>query len=230
MKLFSEKMNVPFNLFYNIVGDSIYTLDEKSPEAVTFDSSQSRVLQNLIVCKSSNQGKDLGGKMILMDAYSNAGLASEYIIFLQDKKSPYKIQNEEWKRKLFRIIDPVFIQEAVTTFQNNKNIGIVAAAESILNEWDHSDQSYKSNNKRQLLNLQDQYKIYTKDHLYIAGTMFWARAVTLENFFAKNNPLDIRSSLEKGNVMDENSGSNTHAWERLLSWLITSQGYGIKGL
>jgi lipopolysaccharide biosynthesis protein len=231
MRFFSEKMNIKFNLFYNIVEDSIYTLNENSLEQDIFSAAkQGNFLQKSILCKSSNQGKDLGGKMVLMDAYLRSGFSSEYILFLQDKRSPYKVQNEEWKKKLFRIVDPSFIDGALSVFKDNRNIGIVASAESILNEYDYSIQAYKSNNKAQLLDLQQKYQINTKDHLYIAGTMFWARAVTLENFFTNYNPLDIRSSFEKGNVMDENSGSITHAWERLISWLITAQGYGIKGI
>jgi hypothetical protein len=231
MTFFSEKMNVPFNLFYNIVEDSIYTLEEAHLESKIFSQPEKgKLLQNLVRCKSPNQGKDLGGKMILMDAYLNSGLSSEYILFLQDKRSPYKVQNEEWKKKLFSIINPSFIDETLSAFRNNKNIGIVASNESIYNEFDYSSQSYKSNNRSQLLELQQRYQVNTKEHLYVAGTMFWARTIILENFFTKYSPLDIRAGLERGNVMDENTGSNTHAWERLLSWLFTSQGYGIRGL
>jgi hypothetical protein len=59
--------------------------------------------------------------------------------------------------------------------------------------------------------------------------MFWVRALPLINFFKEHAPLDIRRTLEPGNVMDETHGTYTHAWERMLSWLITEQGYHLKG-
>ena len=60
--------------------------------------------------------------------------------------------------------------------------------------------------------------------------MFWARATPILSFFGDHPPLDIRKTLEKKNVMDDFGGTITHAWERLLSWLIFAQGYTIKGL
>ncbi len=70
----------------------------------------------------------------------------------------------------------------------------------------------------------------SSDHRFVAGTMFWARAKPLLEFFRQHAPLDIRKGLEAGNVIDEKHGTNTHAWERMLSWIILEKGYQIKGM
>jgi hypothetical protein len=59
--------------------------------------------------------------------------------------------------------------------------------------------------------------------------MFWVRASIFEDFFSMYSPLSIRAQLEEGNVLDDEP-TITHTWERLLSWLVTSKGYKIKGI
>jgi hypothetical protein len=60
--------------------------------------------------------------------------------------------------------------------------------------------------------------------------MFWARAAPLLQFFKKHPPLDIRKNLELGNVMDDKNGTLTHSWERMLSWVVSEQGFKLKGI
>jgi lipopolysaccharide biosynthesis protein len=231
VRFFSEKVNVPFNLFYNVVENSIHNLEEEAHLLnVIHNNRAGKFINKIILRKSYNQGKDIGGKLVLMDSLLHSSTESDYIIFLHDKRSPYKIQNEEWKKKLFRIIEPAFIQEALSAFKQNNQTGIIAGSESVNNEYDYILQTYKSNNKSQLEKLQTEFQINVRDHRYIAGAMFWARSLPLVDFFRKYHPLQIRSTLEKGNIMDEKEGTNTHAWERLLSWLVTAQGYSIKEL
>ncbi|WP_431211979.1 hypothetical protein ACQ86N_40385 [Puia sp. P3] len=120
---------------------------------------------------------------------------------------------------------------------------MVAVADTIQNEHDPSSGTFSSSNRSLLNELVAKYGISDPtqnptsqnspaeaDYRYVAGTMFWVRAEPLAAFFKKYAPLDIRRTLEKGNVMDENRGSNAHAWERMLSWLIFAQNFNIKGL
>jgi lipopolysaccharide biosynthesis protein len=213
------------------VEDSIYNLEDDHRLS---DSLQQAIsgphLKRIILRRSPNQGKDIGGKLVLLDACLREEVGAEYSIFLHDKKSPYKIQGQEWKDKLFRIIEPDFIQKALTTFTEEKEIGIIAGSHSIINEYDHSLQSFISNNRSQLIQLRSELNINSTDYRYVAGTMFWARSLPLLDFFRKYPPLEIRKTLEKGNIMDETHGTNTHTWERLLTWLIFARGYTIKGL
>ena len=60
--------------------------------------------------------------------------------------------------------------------------------------------------------------------------MFWTKAKPIMDFFKNYNPLEIRMDLEDGNVLDNFNGTTTHAWERLLSWIVTNQGLTIKGI
>jgi lipopolysaccharide biosynthesis protein len=231
IRFFSEKINIPFFLFYNMVEDSRYNHDDHSGLAERLnDAKTGPNLKAIILRRSPNQGKDIGGKLVLLDAYLRTRTNSEYVIFLHDKKSPYKIQNMEWKNKLFRIIEPRFIEKTLSFFSSHKHAGIVAATDSIRDEYDPVMQSFASNNRPKLEQLQKAFGINCTDHRFVAGTMFWARSSPLLDFFRHYHPLDIRRTLEKGNIMDENAGTNTHAWERLLSWLIFAQGYTIKGL
>jgi lipopolysaccharide biosynthesis protein len=231
IRFFCQKIKNPFSLFYNIVENSIYNLDnDHLLEQKLYQAASGPYLKKIVLRKSPNQGKDIGGKLVLIDAYAHLLSRSEYTIFLHDKKSPYKIQNREWKEKLFRIIEPDFIQKAIHSFNGDKDIGIIAGQDSIFNEYDPVEQAFVSNNRSQLVRLRSEFNINNTDHRYVAGTMFWARSAPLLDFFSVYPPLEIRKTLEKGNIMDENSGSNTHAWERLLSWLIFARGFTIKGL
>jgi lipopolysaccharide biosynthesis protein len=86
------------------------------------------------------------------------------------------------------------------------------------------------NNKNILNNLLGNYQIKPSSFAFVAGTMFWARAKPMKDFFCSYDPLEIRKDLEDGNVLDNFSGTITHSWERVLSWIITSKGFLIKGI
>ena len=233
VRFFAEKINVPFVLLYNIVGDSIY--NEKEDDRLLYRLQQAGAnshLQKVVLRRSPNLGKDIGGKLVLLDAFLRQKLDAEYAVFLHDKKSPYKARSVEWKEKLFRIMEPEFIRRALLAFDADARIGVIAGADVIQNEYDPALGSFASKNRSQLEQLVKEFGFPAdlRDFRYIAGTMFWMRIKPLIDFFSKYPPLDIRKSLEKGNVIDETNGTNTHAWERMLSWLFLFQGYTIKGL
>ncbi len=187
-------------------------------------------LQKLVIRRSPNQGKDIGGKLVLIDSALYETERSRYCVFLHDKISPHKAQNQEWKDKLFGIIEPAFAKKAITALdQDNKN-GIIAGSDNIINEYDSGQQAFVSNNRQILMQLKTKYNLETDDHRYVAGTMFWARTLPLLDFFSRYPPLDVRNTLERGNVMDDFAGTQTHSWERMLSWIFLAQGYNLKGL
>src|SRR5580692_10959782 len=85
VRYFSEKVNTPFTLFYNIVGDSLYNLQEGHQIAERMQKAASGpFLQKIILRRSPNQGKDIGGKLVLLDALLHTGAESDYCIFLHD--------------------------------------------------------------------------------------------------------------------------------------------------
>jgi lipopolysaccharide biosynthesis protein len=239
IRFFSQKITVPFTLFYNVVEDSLYNREEDSlsgPDQVhrlsdrLYRSVSGPWLKKIVLRRSPNQGKDIGGKLVLLDALMHDPPDSGYIVFLHDKRSPHKIQSRQWADRLFGIIEPEFLRTAFSVFDRNKDIGLIAAADSLHNEYDAVLQSFISNNGPQLTRLRQELNVLNTNYHYVAGTMFWARIAPLLDFFGRFPPLDIRKTLEKGNVMDETAGSITHAWERLFTWLIFAQGYTIKGL
>jgi hypothetical protein len=234
VRFFAQKIKTPFALFYNIVEDSVYNLPEDRPGLPglhdrLLGAASGSALQYMVLRRSPNRGKDIGGKLVLLDAYLRRGAESDYLVFLHDKKSPYKLQNVRWQQNLFRIIEPPFIEKTLRFFAEQPKSGIVAGAQSIMNEYDFSSQAFASNNRSLLTRLQSEYSIFPAQYNYVAGTMFWARSLPLLTFLGQYPPLDIRQTLESGNVLDEQQGTMTHSWERLLSWLIIAQGYSIKG-
>jgi lipopolysaccharide biosynthesis protein len=224
-----ENISFPANLYYNIAEDSLYNTEPGSLDFSShYKTGNSTHLKEVFFRQSPNQGKDIGGKLVLMDAYQKLGLQTEYGLFLHDKKSPYKANSETWASNLLKIAEKGFAENALKLFKNKPGTGIVTANGNTGNEFDYAANDFKSNNKILLPELQKMFDINPTDYGYVNGTMFWFRMEPLTNFFQKNPPLQIRAMLEKGNVSDEYQGTYTHSWERLLCWIITSQNYTIK--
>ena len=97
VRLFCEKIRIPFTLYYNIVEDSIYAgAGEEGLLARMQEAGSGPFLKEIILRRSPNQGKDIGGKLVLLDVYIRSAPKNDLIIFLHDKKSPYKVHSREW--------------------------------------------------------------------------------------------------------------------------------------
>lgn len=177
-----------------------------------------------------NKGKDIGGKLALIDLFIRTEQRYDYIIFLHDKISPYAITGERWRAKLFSIIQPEKIKAIEKKFHDEKNLGVVGPRDFILNEYDEKKQRLETTNKEKLEELIFKYKLNLTGYTFIAGTMFWIRSQIIKNFFSAYTPLDCRELLEPGNTTDQYEGTYTHSWERVLCWLANDQGYTIKGV
>jgi lipopolysaccharide biosynthesis protein len=177
-----------------------------------------------------NIGKDLGGKIALIDLMMRLNHKADYYILLHDKKSPHSTLGDTWREKLFRIIEPSFIEKIQQLFEENKTIGIVGAKEFIINEYKENTGDFECTSNLILKKLIVNYSLKLNTFEFIGGTMFWVRSEIMNAFFAKNSPLEIRKTFEKGNVLDYQTGTQTHAWERMLSWIAIDQGYKIKGI
>lgn len=188
------------------------------------------VFNNCIILQASNLGKDIGGKLAMIDICRNLDHKSTYTILLHDKQSPHSSMGETWRKKLFRIIRPDYIPVVEKMFKGNNKVGIVASSEFIKSEYDKRKDEFSCTSNHILKKIISEYQLSTRNFEFIGGTMFWIRSEILETFFANRNPLQIRSTLEKGNVLDNNQGSVTHAWERVLGWTASELGYEIKGL
>jgi len=227
INFFEEKLQFATILYYNIVTDSIYNF-ELEKNKVFADFKIKKNIQKIIFRYSPNKGKDIGGKLILLDAYLRLNLETDYGLFFHDKKSPYKVGSEVWSHNLFKIAEPSFFQKAIKLFENNSNVGIIAAKGNLKNEWNIDTKTFISNNNLLLTQLQNQFKIFPRNYQYVAGTMFWVKMQPLTIFFNNFAPLLIRELLEKGNVSDESFGTYTHCWERLFCWIVSMQNFKIK--
>ncbi len=217
------KANLPsenFSIFYNCVIDSFY---RKNIEIDT-----TLLTKNLYIRLSPNKGKDLGGKLVLMDSFLKMAVSSKYLLLMHDKNSLYHANKEKWTKQLFKIATKDYTSKAIELFNKDDSIGIVAIKDSIKNGYDNIDKKYT--NKEVVEILKVDYGIIIEHPQYVAGTMFWVRASIYQDFFSKNHPLDIRKKLEKGNVMDHEKLTTTHLWERIMSWIVTSSGYKIVGI
>lgn len=182
-----------------------------------------------VIVRSPNVGKDIGGKLALLDIYLKLQYTSDLMVFLHDKVSPHSPMGEEWRKKLFKIIDPEVIPSIVRRFENPL-LGMIGVNDHLIT-MDSGDELVYASNRELLEKLTHIYGISkTKTSAYVGGTMFWVRASIYENFFSANAPLSIRATLEPGNVMDHNTGTHTHSWERLLGWIVGSKGYTIQGI
>ncbi len=182
------------------------------------------------VIHSPNIGKDIGGKLAMIDFCLRLNLKGDYFIFLHDKKSPHSTLGNSWRNKLFKIIEPDNIIKIKKLFEQDEKVGVVATKEFISNEYDRGVDRFDGKNNEILKMLIQKYQLQLNTYDFIGGTMFWIRAKIIYSFFSKYDPLEILSTLEKGNVLDGELGTHTHAWERMLSWISTDQGYKIKGI
>ena len=183
-----------------------------------------------IVTVSPNKGKDIGGKFVLLDLCLKLNMKADFYIFLHDKQSRHNSFGETWRKKLLRIIDPQKIKAILELYDKQKKLGIVSAKEFVANEYDRETDSFDSTNEEILKTIINQYGFNLNTFDFIGGTMFWIRAGILNDFFGKYSALNIRATFETGNVLDDEKGTNVHAWERALSWISTHQGYTIKGI
>jgi len=222
---FSRELTLPYYLFYNGVADSYYRLTQSGEPVKTTGGSLQRVYKR----ESSNKGKDIGGKLILMDAYLRAGIQSDYILLLHDKHSPYHSHSGAWKKDLLRIAEKEY-QQAIITLFNDPQTGIVASKNAIRNEVDNEQKRNAYIDSPLIQSLKSKYQLQPPHLQYVAGTMFWVKASLFDNFFTQFPPLAIRGELESGNITDMEGPTITHAWERLLCWIVTSKGYQIKGV
>ena len=182
------------------------------------------------IITTPNKGKDIGGKLALIDMFIRTEQQAEYIIFLHDKISPHSITGERWRTKLFSIIDAAKIRAIVKEFNDNDNVGIIGAKDFISSEFNDARKELETTNRFKIEELVKKYDLTVTDYTFVAGTMFWIKSKIIKDFFTSYSPLSCREMLEEGDVSDQDEGTYTHSWERIFCWLATSQGYKIKGV
>jgi len=182
------------------------------------------------IIMTPNKGRDIGGKMALMDFFMKAELQSEYIVFLHDKQSHHWFGGELWRQKLFQIIEPGKIEAILEEYRNDPKTGIIGAKDFIKDEFDKKTNEFNTTNNSKIKELLSTYNLKLNDHRFVAGAMFWVRSSILKKFFSMYSALSCREMLEEGNFTDQFEGTYTHSWERIFCFLANDQGYSIKGI
>jgi lipopolysaccharide biosynthesis protein len=215
--------------FKNINSTLLFSVSRNQNSQSLIDSI-TKDFPNSYIIETTNIGKDIGGKLALIDLCIKLDIAADYFVLLHDKRSPHTSLGETWRKKLFRVVEPANIVRITELFEKNKKIGIIAAAEFVANEYNKRNDNFECSNNQLLKRLIAAYNFNHIDYDFVGGTMFWVRGDIINTFFKKYNALKIRATLEKGNVLDNENGTYTHSWERMLSWIAGNQGYFIQGI
>jgi Rhamnan synthesis protein F len=185
---------------------------------------------NATILQVTNVGKDIGGKLVSMKYYLTFCQRTEYLVFLHDKISPQSLNADFWLDKLYEIFEENKLMKMLKTFGKRKKVGITGAKLFLKNEYVKYQKRFNTTNHSILLRLMNKFSLRCKSHNYIGGTIFMARSEIFSRFFSWHSPLEIRESLETGNVLDLDKGTNTHSWERLLCFIASAQGYKVTGI
>ncbi|HXC07000.1 MAG TPA: rhamnan synthesis F family protein [Bacteroidia bacterium] len=183
-----------------------------------------------LLLQSPNTGKDIGGKLALLELYRQLEDRSDYMVLIHDKLSPQLLDGDTWRNQLLRILEPQQVQAVIRHFETNPLTGIIGAAEHISNEFKTEEQIFHSTNNALLKTYIRELGLHNTDFRFIAGNIFWVRSTLFETFFTAHPPLFLRSRLEPGNVSDAREGTHTHTLERVFSWIALDQGYTINGI
>lgn len=237
----AKNIAVLYHIFYEDIMDHIieelsplsyyqpfffFNINAETPNANEIKTFLSQHFQQSVITISSNKGKDIGGKLTLLNICQQMGLQPDWFIFLHDKKSLHAMNSKTWRADLQAIINTHNFTK-IDLLIDQKDCGIIAAHNYVHSEL-REGEKFTSKNGPILDELLELYKLPLKSYQYVAGTMFWAKAKPIMDFFTTFNLLPIRQTLEEGNVIDNYQGSHTHSWERLLSWVVTSKGLKIQ--
>ena len=238
---FEKKVAVLYHIFYEDTIDHLlkemeslreiqpyffFNISSDMPNQQEVKERLSEYFPGSVICQSSNKGKDIGAKLLLLNACIQLKVNPDWFVFLHDKKSLQAFNASTWKSNLLKVVDKDQFGK-IASILSGESCGIIAAKNYVLEE-PRQGGKFLSKNGPILNQLLQEYNINCKNSQYVAGTMFWAKSAPLLQFFTEHDPLKVRQTLEDGNVLDNFGGTVTHAWERILSWAITSQGFHIK--
>lgn len=194
------------------------------PEKFLGSAPEQRAHERFLI--TANVGKDIGGKLLLIELLLRLYADVPYAVLLHDKRSYHK-HSGQWERDgLFRIVDAAVFPRIEAAFDGDAGLGIACAKGYIRNEY-LGNGRFDTPNSALLGTMLAKYALSDNDLRFVAGTMFWIRTSILRDFFLRHSPLEVRAGLEAGNVLDHERGTVTHCWERVLSWIAATAGYRI---
>ena len=167
-----------------------------------------RKFPNAKILVSSNQGRDIGGYLRLINLWMQDDSPGDLLIMCHSKN-----RDERWRRELLL---PLFHNYVPMLFKC-PTIGMVGHKNHILSRGhDVNAQFYNEYCRR--------FGFKDTHMLFIAGTIFCVCSSIFRDFFNKFNANDLANELEYGNTGEP---SKTHAWERLFG-AIAKQNHTIE--
>lgn len=173
-----------------------------------------------------NRGYDLGP---FIDVLNSLDLSKyDYIVKLHTKRdwsgwfNFMHVHGPQWRNMLLSFCRTrQAVENALDVFQRNPKAGMVANASLIIT---HGDYPESENVKQRAEQLLAKARLLPAQRIFIAGTMFMARAQLLK-------PLQgLRTLNDFEPVLQHEVGTLAHAYERLLGYAISAQGMSITPL
>lgn len=183
-----------------------------------------------IVVLTPNTGKDIGGKLVLIDMLIRCGIEGEYFFVLHDKLSHQVMHGDAWRLDLLKIARRDMLSGVFRLFDEQSKIGMIGSAGCISNEYDKQTAEFRTTNSPLLREYIRELGLKLDAYDFVGGTIFWVRGHLFDAFFKKHSPLTYRARLEPGNVLDEVQATHTHSWERLFGWIVNNSGYTVAGI
>jgi lipopolysaccharide biosynthesis protein len=215
----------PFDLYVNLV--------EGNPANGPMAKTIRHRFPGAHVQVTENRGRDIGGFLRLTAAVLQGGRPYSSVILMHSKKSLRKPpgHGSEWLHTLLNCLlgHPERVKEIMLAFLIEPCLGMVGSDVWLFNEQIRPELAF-SKNRPFVEEYRRRFNLPYAATDFIAGTMFWVRAEPFLGFFAQHDPLAIAAELETGDHYDEDQPTRTHALERIFGYLVTSQGYIIRGL
>lgn len=208
----------------------IFNLSGALAGSLYFQKIIRRMFPGCVIVCAPNMGRDIGGKLFALETSLQLEIESDITLIIHDKKSLHLGEGDLWRDELLKIIEPSQIKVVERIFTKESDVGIVGAKRFIQDEYDENKKVFLCTSNKQITSLLKKYDINTNDYRFVAGNIFWIRSSLLKNFFSRRSLMQIRSELEKGNALDFGQGTFIHSWERIMSWIATSEGYKIYGI
>lgn len=215
---------IDYNSFF------VFNISAKLQATGSFRKILKKIFKNCIIFSSANSRCDMIGKLAGLEIADKLHLQSDITLVIHDKKCRNFGNNEFFQKELFKITHRDYLPEITYVFTTESSAGIVASQKYIQNEYQKCNDDFRCTCSKQIKQIFSKYDIQTSDYSFVAGSIFWIRSALLKKFFQTRSLLIIKSELEKRNELNLEDSPYVSGWERIFSWIATSQGYKIYGI
>lgn len=182
--------------------------------------------KNATVIEVENKGLDIGAFMSILEHITAHNKDYDYFIKLHTKKSVKTAGIEfgaNWRKQLYKplIGNTNIVDTLLNKMHNNDSIGMIGNTAWI------SD--FEGLNKPKIEELKKILTINTNNKRFIGGTMFWIKYPILRKYFNTHTITKIKGLLENGYFTDYETGTYTHALERVLGYIVSDSNKIIDG-